>query len=125
MDNTGVCYSLYNQSDLNYINELRSSGIDIINMEIKNGILKEGRPFVREKRKKKIRPEDEVFQEALNKGISQAYAKNKVKQVKPGYKKKLKEDIAKVKKKVKKAQIKEMYKKKAKQEKMKAQRGEF
>ena len=125
MNNTGVCYTLYNQSDLNYLNELRSNGIDLINMEIKNGVLKEGKPFVREKRKKKVNPENAVYEEALNKGISQAYSRNRATKVKPGYKKKLKEDIAKVRKKVKKAQIKDMYKRKAKMEKIKASRGEM
>ena len=125
MNNTGVCYTLYNQSDLNYLNELRSTGLELINMEIKNGVLKEGKPFVRERKRKKVSPENAVYEEALNKGISQAYAKNNVKKVKPGYKKKLKKDIEQVKRKVKKAQIKDMYKRKAKMEKIKASRGEM
>jgi len=125
MNNTGVCYTLYNQVDLNYLNELRSNGLELINMEIKNGVLKEGKPFVRERRKRKENPENSIYEEALNKGISQAYSRNRATKVKPGYKKKLKEDIAKVKKKVKKAQIKDMYKRKAKMEKIKASRGEM
>lgn len=125
MNNTGVCYTLYNQVDLNYLNELRSNGLELINMEIKNGALKEGKPFVRERRKRKVNPENNVYEEALNKGISQAYSRNRATKVKPGYKKKLKEDIAKVRKKVKKAQIKDMYKRKAKMEKIKASRGEM
>ena len=95
----GECYSFYDEKEEKIIKQLISKGLKIENADIKNGVLKLLKPFVRENKGKK-------YDEELEKEIKKVVIKNKTTKVKPGYKKKLKEEIDKVKRKHKRNMIK-------------------
>ena len=95
----GECYSFYDEKEEKVIKQLISKGLKIENIEIKNGIMKTLKPFVRENKSKKIDPE-------LAKEINKVKLKNKNAKVKPGYKKKMQAEIDKLKRKHKRQIIK-------------------
>jgi len=95
----GECYSFYDEKEEKIIKQLISKGLKIENIDIKNGVMKSLKPFVRENKGKKIDPE-------LAKEIHKVTVKNKNVKVKPGYKKKMKEEIDKLKRKHKRNMIK-------------------
>lgn len=96
---TGECYSFYDEKDEKIIKQLINKGLKVENIDIKNGIVKTLKPFVRENKGKKIDPE-------LAKEIHKIKVKNKNARVKPGYKKKMQAEIDKVKRKHKRQIIK-------------------
>ena len=96
---SGECYSFYDEKEEHIIHQLINKGLKIENVDIKNGTIKNLKPFVREAGSKKIDPE-------LAKEIKKITIKNKNVKVKPGYKKKIKEEIDKVKRKHKRNMIK-------------------
>lgn len=98
---TGECYSFYDDKDLNTIRQLINKGLTIENIEYKNGILKTLTPFIKERRAKKV---DEELEKEIKKIVNKN--KNKAKRVQPGYKKKMKEEIDKAKRKRKREIIK-------------------
>lgn len=95
----GECYSFYDEKDEKIIKQLINKGLKIENVDIKNGVMKNLKPFVREKVNKKLDPE-------LAKEIRKVSLKNKNAKVKPGYKKKIKEEIDQIKRKHKRQMIK-------------------
>ena len=116
----GDCYAFYDEKELNVIRQLINKGLEIKNVEYKNGVLKELSPFVKERRAKKV-------DEKLEKEIKMIVNKNKSKsnKVKPGYKKKMKLEIEKAKKKRKREIIKEDIKKRQIERAIKRTKGEY
>ena len=95
----GECYSFYDEKEDKIIMQLISKGLKIENIEFRNGVIKNLKPFVRENKGKKLDPE-------LAKEIHKVKVKNKNARVKPGYKKKMQAEIDKLKRKHKRQIIK-------------------
>lgn len=117
---SGECFSLYDNDDLVTIKQLINKGLEIENVEIKNGMIKNMTPFIREKRTKKL---DEKLEVEIKKIVNKA--KNKKQKVQPGYKKKIKLEIDKAKRKRKREIIKEDIKKRQKERAIKRSKGEL
>ena len=117
---SGDCYSFYDEKDLVIIRQLINKGLDIQNVEYKNDELRVLSPFVKEKRAKKVDTElEKEIRKIVNKRQSK---KNKVK---PGYKKKIKMEIDKAKKKRKREIIKADIKKRQRERAIKRTKGEL
>ena len=95
----GECYSFYDEKDEKTIFQLINKGLKIENIEYRDGVIKQLKPFVRENKGKKLDPE-------LAKEIHMVHVKNKNVKVKPGYKKKMQAEIDKLKRKHKRNIIK-------------------
>lgn len=117
---TGEAYSLYDEKDLKIIRLLIEKGLEINNVEYKNGNLKELAPFVKERKAKKV---DETLEKEIKRIVNQNKGKNK--KVKPGYKKKMKEEIDKAKRKRKREIIKADIKKRQKERAIQRTKGEL
>ena len=117
---TGEAYSLYDEKDLKTIRLLIEKGLEINNVEYKNGNLKELAPFVKERKAKKV---DETLEKEIKRIVNQNKGKNK--KVKPGYKKKMKEEIDKAKRKRKREIIKADIKKRQKERAIQRTKGEL
>lgn len=107
---TGECYSFYDEKDLDVIRQLINKGLVIENVEYKNGNLKTLTPFIKERKAKKV---DEELEKEIKKIVNKN--KGKTKKVQPGYKKKMKMEIDKAKKKRKREIIKADIKKRQKE----------
>lgn len=107
---TGDCYSFYDEKDLNIIKQLINKGLVIDNVEYKNGELKMLSPFTKERKAKKV---DEQLEKEIKKIVNKS--KSKTKKVQPGYKKKMREEIDKAKRKRKREIIKADIKKRQKE----------
>jgi len=91
IDFDGECISLYEFNDNTYLDKLESRGIKTQYKTIKNNLIVDA--IIRNKRDRRVRPENELDYEA----------KRKVripKKIKPGYKKKYKQAVAEEKKKL-------------------------
>lgn len=107
---TGECFSFYDEKDMDTIRQLINKGLEIENVEYKNGNLKILAPFIREKKAKKV---DEVLQKEIKMIVNKN--KGKTKKVQPNYKKKMKMEIDKAKRKRKREIIKADIKKRQKE----------
>ena len=117
---TGDCYSFYDEKDLPIIRQLINKGLEIQNVEYKNDELRVLTPFIKERKAKKVDTElEKEIKKIVNKSQSK---KNKVK---PGYKKKIKMEIDKAKRKRKREIIKADIKKRQKERAIKRSKGEL
>ena len=117
---TGEAYSLYDEKDLKTIRLLIEKGLEVNNVEYKNGALKTLAPFIKEKKAKKV---DETLEKEIKRIVNQNKGKNK--RVTPGYKKKMKEQIDKAKRKRKREIIKADIKKRQRERAIQRTKGEF
>ncbi len=95
----GNCYTFYTQDQLERVDRLLSSGVELQYFSLKNDVLKKEK---KARSKKKKTPNVE-----LEKEIRLAVAKTRSKKVKPGYKKKVKTAIEKAKRRHKRKVIQE------------------
>lgn len=95
----GNCYTFYTQDQLERVDRLLASGVELQYFSLKNDILKKEKST---RSKKKKTPNVE-----LEKEIRLAVAKTRSKKVKPGYKKKVKSAIEKAKRRHKRKVIQE------------------
>lgn len=93
--NDGYAYAIYNESDLNAINNLRKNGINFKELTIKGNSIKEV------KKKKPFKTKDDLLEKEIAKTLY-----HKKEKVKPNYKKKKKQLVEKIKRKQKREFIK-------------------
>lgn len=90
-ENDGLCYTLYSKDELEVLTKLMAMGVKFTNKEFKDGVWKDIKPFVREKKYKK--------DTQISKDIIKVISKGRNQKVKPGYKKKMEREIDTIKRK--------------------------